>query len=217
MNTNPEIPLCVPGRNGDPIHDPEFEAVCAFYEKRRCLYMTAKDKTACVGIYVEGKVGVHVFTVVHDVQGNMMTCATLTTLTPPEARPTMGRFVELINERIPGGHIAFDPKSGMLTLACHAERPNSDTPLAPSVIEQHLAYCCRIFFLLSEFILQINDGRLREAELVESVTKTWPALETLLPYLADEEFPQGVLWDVLGQMLRDRGRSWPPQESAWDE
>lgn len=203
MNSDPRIRRCIRGRNGDAILNPELRAICAFYQKRRCLHMPAEDESACLGIYVESPIALFTITILHDVRGNLLTRATLASLTPPEARPVMARFAEMMNERIPGGRFDFNSATGELALVCHVERSNPDTPLPPSVIEEHMAYCCRMFYLLSGLIEAINGGHFDEKEMVQCTKVTWLALRPLVPYLANDKIVQEGLVQLLCMKLSE--------------
>lgn len=197
MNTDPRIRLCILGRNGDTIFNPELRAVCAFYQRRHCLHMPIADESGCLGIYVESGIALYTMTILHDSRGNLLTRATLASLTPPEARSVMARFAEMMNELIPDGRFDFNSATGELALVCHVERSNPDTPLPPSVIEEHMAYCCRMFYLLSGLIEAINGGHFDEKEMVQCTKVTWLALRPLIPHLANDDVVREGLVELL--------------------
>lgn len=191
MNETSEISLELLGPSTDTPPQSEIATVCKFFSRRLLFHLPADDQASCTAFYGEAPIGVYVHARVTP-EGFFKTRTALGWLSPAEAIPQVVRFVEIINQRLPKGRMEIDPQSGRLWLECQTQRTRPDVPLQPSVVEQHLAYACRIFVLLWELIRTVFLGQLDEAEMAECLAATWPVVELLLPHLAKDHIPNHV-------------------------
>lgn len=193
MNTNPEVNCPVPEQAAPAAPDAEFHAVRDFFAKRGLSCLPVDDNAGCVALYLEKPVAEYVYTALPRGRGYLETRATPAWFMPVETQPVMARFIEMINERLPKGRLELDPQTGNLWMVCRTERANPDVPLEPQVVEEHLAYTCRMFFLLWALIQGVNQGHADAEGIAEAIKVTWPALEPLVPHLAEKHFPEEAL------------------------